>query len=502
MNDPVADLLKGTENPTIAPKNAGPAMSASQTILNIMHGVGNYASDAIGALGDEVKGGVETAEAGAKQGAADISQGKPVQGVVAAGTGATAGAVKTIFAPVSALFDATGKQLQGLGQEAANSPAVQQFAQAHGAALDAIKNAQSSFDKLKAAHPELATDLSNAATTAMGVVGGKAAEGEGTVDKMAADQTARVKTAAGAMKQGAETMVDKVKGAASKVADLNKQADAKVAGDKAAATDKKVVDLVSEKPNKKLTIAAYEKAGGPGGVKEQGLMRKATIEPTAADTRRAEAAKDYVDPSKSAPRNLIGINKGIKDTAGEVEQFLKENPGDFKMSDKAPGWTPIVQKLADIEMPDLIKADSTLEKTYNLVRDRMVEQIQKAPHNNEGLWDARKKFDRVVEDQFGDAAFDSEKNTAIKRAISDMRHAVNKYIGESSGDKVFETKMQKMTDLYDARYNIAEKSYDQLHESSWAKTHPTAFKALFGSGAAITGIAADKVLKAFTGLGI
>jgi len=216
--------------------------------------------------------------------------------------------------------------------------------------------------------------------------------------------------------------------------------------------------LVMEKPKKSNVISA----GMEGRATQTGKAKKFDVTPSGRDT---EIAKDVLKVSRkggNVVETLEDVNKAIPNIAEkEVRPFLQSNPRAFNM--------PTVEaRLRSIEMPDLFKTDKILENTYNLVRERMVDTINKGKKTMEGLWDSRKEFDKIVREQFGDAAFDSEKNTAVKRAIQDMRREVNNFISDEIGDETFKKQMRRISNLYEAQYNLAEKFYD-LQGSNWLK---------------------------------
>lgn len=238
--------------------------------------------------------------------------------------------------------------------------------------------------------------------------------------------------------------------------------------------------------DKKARISSLEQTGAKtktgepiGGVK-QTLLGGIKQETTEADLLRAKDVKGIVKVGASPVDNLTNLNKEIsriseKEVAPSLEKVGANKPTDV---------TKINERLSKIEKPDIIKSDATLDKTYELVRNRMIEQIKKFPPTLKGLWDARKEFDKVIEEQFGDVAFDSEKNTAIKRAVKDMRRDVNDIIGEV--DPTFKPQMDKLSNLYDARYNLAEQFQNLVDKGGWKafiRLNPTKARLLkWGAG--------------------
>lgn len=227
--------------------------------------------------------------------------------------------------------------------------------------------------------------------------------------------------------------------------------------------DSALFDLIKSEEGKRKAISAFRSAGQEGGVAEIGRKKTFKITPTKLDRERMDAVRDIVKPGKSSVENNIRLNNEIlRVSKDELEPFLQANPRAFNVQ-------TINSRLAKLDMPDLFKADETLNRTYNLVRQRMVSAIDQNPKTMEGLWKARKQFDQEVQDQFGDAVFNSEKNTAIKRAIRDMRKEVNDYIADEIGGSEFKDYMKRLNNIYSVRDNVAEKAYRDLNTDKYSR---------------------------------
>lgn len=256
---------------------------------------------------------------------------------------------------------------------------------------------------------------------------------------------------------------------------------------KSAKEEGRLLDLVMSEAGKKRSIQAFRSAGQEGGVSE--VKGRFKVNPTKADRERMEAVRGIVDPSKSAVENNTRLNNEIiRISKEELEPFLRESPRAFNVQ-------TINSRLKSLEMPDLFKTDKTLQNTYNLVRQRMLSSIESNPKTMEGLWKARKQFDQEVQEQFGDAVFNSEKNTAIKRAIRDMRNQVNDYIADEIGGTEFKDYMKKLSNIYVVRDNVAEKAWKQLGTTKFSRWWGGLSQAqrnliLYGGGA----IAGSKIL--------
>lgn len=332
-----------------------------------------------------------------------------------------------------------------------------------------VQDAMGAYEAWKAENPEAAGNLESVINIAGILPAAKGAQlagrGVGKGAEVVADAAVVAgKSAPGVANKALGAVGDAAKGAVAlpgkaSSAVLKKvapKAAASMDASKLARADEDLMNLIMEKSNKRSTVDAFNRAGKEGGITAEGGARRFVRTPDARDISMRESVRGVVDPKKDAVQNNIALNDAIE-TVSEKEllPFLRANPRTFNPSH-------ISKRLDSIEMPDLFKADQTLENTYNLVRQRMLKAIQGKPKTMEGLWEARKDFDRMVKDQFGDAAFDSEKNTAIKRAVQDMRREVNTFIGDSIGDKTFAQQMHKLSDMYGARDNIAEKARELL----------------------------------------
>ena len=258
-----------------------------------------------------------------------------------------------------------------------------------------------------------------------------------------------------------------------------------------------LVDYVMPSLNKKKTIQAFEKAGKPGGVKTEGLLKKITVQPTQKDINVAKSVQGIVNPKVNPVENLTSVNNEIaRISQNEIRPVLERNP--LKVNIDSLG-----KSLSKIEPPAIMKTDNVLENTYNLVKQRIVQTIQEAnPKNAAELWDSRIAIDKMMDDQFGPKLWDPDKNFAIKSAYLDMRQAINKIIADNLAKKEgveFVNQMQKLTNMFSARYNVAEGVYKFMETNAlnrFLKMHPTTSKIVGGAvGGSAIGILGSKLLR-------
>lgn len=221
------------------------------------------------------------------------------------------------------------------------------------------------------------------------------------------------------------------------------------------------VEMTSPALNKKGKIEAFAQAGRPGGVAKTKLGSPVRT-PNKEDIEVAKAALPHLE-GKNAVKSVQNLNNEIAKFSDEtVRPYLQANP-------RAYNPRTLAAHLNKIDPPDWIKADATAERTYRLVKDRMLQAAQENPGTMEGLWDSRKSFDQIVKRQFGDAVFDINKRAYVNQAIRDMRQAVNDFIVNQTGDSQFSESMRYLSRLYRAVDNIAEKNYQLVNAPSKVK---------------------------------
>lgn len=244
---------------------------------------------------------------------------------------------------------------------------------------------------------------------------------------------------------------------------------------------------VSQEMESKLTDIHNKfvgKGGSPLGLKQGRFTGKISAIQAPQDLERAANVKDYVIPGKPVA-NVARLNQGAEDISENVVRpHLQANP-------RAYNFTTLNAKLRDQEIPLSIQSDANLAKTYDLVRGKLLEIAQKHPGNMEGLWDARKEFDQVIQREFGDLAFEDPRRVAVRKAILDMRRNVNNFISDEVGDDVFSQSMKKLSNMYEARDNIIEKNWRKFNSGSVKRLmsrHPVLFGGAVGiAGSAVAG---------------
>lgn len=449
-----------------------PIKGGIQNVGKIASGVGQVAKDTFNTAKTQFKQDALQNSQPGSNGMAGFSSGFQTGGNIA----------KTIMSPIS---QTVGTAANDVADQASNIKGVQDFANSKvGNALSSAANIPG--DKYAAwaqQHPEASKNL----------------EALGNI--------AQLGTAIGPGKDVLETVGDKVKSGLETTKNVATgnidaiKANSAIKVDAAATKD--ATDLLQPTMNKKLAINTLKQSGtmtkplldeagatikpAKGlGAEETGLLGNVKAKVTPKIENVAEDVKGLISKNKSPIENISSINKEISRVSDEeVTPALKNNKTVISNS-------AVSKRLEAIQPTRLIKGDDTLSRTYQQVKELMLEKLSEHANTKEGitshnLWEARKAFDSDVESQFGDAVYNPEKNSAVKSAVRDMRGEINDIVGEVNPK--FKGQIKKLSNMYTARDTLAENNYKLLTGQSnkitqFTKNHPLITKGLkYGVGA-------------------
>lgn len=302
-------------------------------------------------------------------------------------------------------------------------------------------------------------------------------------------------------------------------------------------SDKSLTEAVEvTKPvlNKKGAIASFEKAGQPGGVN-----KSYQYVPNEKDLEVARSVQGVVSKNNGPVDNIVNVNKEISRVSeAEVAPYLKDNPKPFNFED--------LRGYVEKTKPASTLADNPEAfATYNRVREKVLNRVynhlksEAKKTGNYGnqtdlnqLWDARKIVDDVIQEELGVTTFDSPQYSGVKGAAIDMRNQLNNFINDSlsyegqmsqvnkmldfinearargidvndpavilqiqdqfgitrtsnEANKAFTEKLNRMSNMYEARTNIAEQNYKLMDKNAfqrWVKQNPGKWKAIKNGG--------------------
>lgn len=191
--------------------------------------------------------------------------------------------------------------------------------------------------------------------------------------------------------------------------------------------------------------------GTPQGVEKTLITGKVKPILTPEDKLQVIDVQPYVT-GKNPITNITNLNKGATDIAQNIVQPHLDS------ITQPVNMETVSANLDKMKTPLSFKADPILEKTYQNAKDTFMGIAQKNDGTVSGLWDARKQFDKLIYKEYGSKAFDDPTKNAAFQAMSDVRNNINNFIADKSGNSTFKTAMQKLSNIYDARDNIALKN--------------------------------------------
>lgn len=326
--------------------------------------------------------------------------------------------------------------------------------------------------------PEIAKSLGDVFNT-LTLAGGNAAEpiakevaGQG-ISKVAEVGTQTLDTASNGLKKAGDA-------AASINQRLNPLAEKP-------ATLQDAVEIVSPKMSAKDTANALAEGRGTGG----GLLSKTKILPDKATTEIGKAVQGIVKTGVPAADNITSLRQAISSEAENLKSQIKD-------ADHPYSFKELNSKLNAVDTPISIKG-TAFEKQIGAVKKAAMSIAKDSGGTVSSLLDARKAFDSLVSKEYPNL-YDSA-SAPMKTAITSIRNTMNDFIEENlPANLSYKDSLGKQNMYYRAIDNISEKAVGDTKTTGIGrigkaiKAHPV--------GSLLGGLAADKVLKKTTGLGI
>lgn len=215
------------------------------------------------------------------------------------------------------------------------------------------------------------------------------------------------------------------------------------------------------------------------------LSRTKTLVPDIKEQEIAKSVSGIVKRSASPEANIKAVRQEISSVARNVEQTLKSNNAIYNKNQ-----VKSVLDKAKAESSVLFGGDKALENTYDAVVGELMRQLDTQPKNLLGAWEARKAFDKVIEQKFPKLLSNEVGDNVRKNAIKDVRRAMNDFIESKLPEGAqYKAELKRMTNMYDAVDNIATKSAGMLDKNllqragNVLKNNPVIFGAgIIGAG--------------------
>lgn len=251
--------------------------------------------------------------------------------------------------------------------------------------------------------------------------------------------------------KGAELLGSGLEKGVGTVGELGQKIGAARAAGAAQKEGQAVIDLVSPKLTAKQTSQALLDRGAT----KQGVLRSIKLNNDPEAVKIADAVKKNVpefNTGKSIVENINATQAATDRLANQLKSKVIASGKDVIYPFKE-----LASRMKAIEKPISIKADSTLNRQFDLAQQAALRIAQQEGGKISNLFDARKAFDVLVKKEFPNL-YDKE-NAPMRAAISSMRHVMNDFIEEKlPADVGFKGSLKTQSQLLDAIENMSDRA--------------------------------------------
>lgn len=233
---------------------------------------------------------------------------------------------------------------------------------------------------------------------------------------------------------------------------------------------KSIQKMIEPVANKKRSIAALQKGTGPGGIKETGILKKWELAPSKELDEMVEISSKVMDSKKGVLQNIDNLKSAIGKQSNDVSSAISKVNRKITKQEK----NSLLDAIDTLEPKDYIKSETNLQNQYDLVKGRLKEAVEDVD-TIEDVFNSRKRFDDIIDNQFGAKIFDPDKNTALKDSILDGRRTMNEFTNVLVGDDIVKKNLNEMHNYYKTIYNMAESNYKLQGKNfmaRWMKLNP------------------------------
>lgn len=217
------------------------------------------------------------------------------------------------------------------------------------------------------------------------------------------------------------------------------------------------------------------------GTVKTGFLGKIT---TAPDPYLKKVAQTVMDNMPDFHK-LASFSDRVNETRKSVYLLANQLKNDVIASGKDViyPFKELSSAMGAVEKPIQIRADKVLERQFELARNAALKFAQESGGTVSGLFDARKAFDRLIEEQF--PTLYERANAPMRGAITSMRNVMNDFIEKKlPAGADFKKRLKTQSHLYSAIDAMAPKVVKELGSSSFGVRHPI-ISSLAKKGAAV-----------------
>lgn len=185
--------------------------------------------------------------------------------------------------------------------------------------------------------------------------------------------------------------------------------------------------------------------------KKPGFFQPTTLKTTKQDVEIAKSVEGIVDQKAHVSENVDSIRKKI----GELAEQTKSLPaGNEKPLNH--GKLNEVLNAAKEESSVVFAGEAGMENTYNQTIKAFTDILDKKPKTLSSVLEARKEFDKLMNDKFPTWASKFQGDNVRANAIYDVRKAANDFVaGELPEGNQFKALLKQQSNMYRAAERIS-----------------------------------------------
>ena len=233
-----------------------------------------------------------------------------------------------------------------------------------------------------------------------------------------------------------------------------------------------------------VTPKEYEQLVKSGSVQPKSLLKGAKVKPSEREIGHAQKYGDLLQ-SRDPVKNSQKVMQAISDRDAQVGEFLSANNGIFNTTSLKKHLMERLKPITDISVPSA----SRLNKAKEDLVDTFISKLSKKDMHS--LWQARKQFDRTIEQKF--KAF-AGTPTLKKDLTRELRDGVQDFIANRTPNGVYRQQMKEMSELFEVNDSLLNKASHEKGKNAlglWMRNNPG--KATILGGAA-GGYGGNKIL--------
>ncbi len=196
-------------------------------------------------------------------------------------------------------------------------------------------------------------------------------------------------------------------------------------------------DAVLEAVSPRLTPKNMARAVAERGTEKKGLLGEVRLKPSPRDIQTANAVKENV-PKFNPNKPLVNQIDSVQSVVNTMKKQLKQKVQELG-NDRIYSYRELGSALRNIDVPDVIAADSYLTNLNNRLIGHALRIAKEKKGKVSNLLDARQEFDRLVKKQYPNIYSAVDRTSPLRETVKNIRNALTdftvKNLPEGSGLK-------------------------------------------------------------------